>query len=375
MPTSAQVPPIQPTSARGSCATSVCPRVPNASTSRPSSPARRLCASRARWTTQSPGRTSKAVPSSRQIPDPPRTKKTSSAAVWRWKGVDHLPGSSSIRLTPTVCVPAATPRLVHSPPRWPASRRTPSVSSQWAITGRLCPVPRYAPDMHRLLVAVALVLVTSAAVLPADNRRFFPLERGSEWTFENLQYGGEETITVARADGGVFRLEGFPGAPSLRVRWLGQTLQAWDTKDRRWEALFRFGAPAGTSYPVDLAQPLWSGVRVTVASRRATVSQPRAAPNVPGHDPVHPAAGSRSGRRGPDRPLVRTGTSGQSAGSSSRSPARSSTSSRAPRTDASQSAVCHDSRSLRRYQRPHRQRRCRRAGTKGGRRWRSNREV
>ena len=135
-------------------------------------------------------------------------------------------------------------------------------------------MPRYAPVMHRLLVAVALVLVTSAAVLPASSRQFFPLERGNEWTFENLQYGGEETITVARADGGVFRLEGFPGAPSLRVRWLGQTLQAWDTKDRRWEALFRFGAPAGTTYAVDLAQPLWSGVRVTVASRRATVSNP-----------------------------------------------------------------------------------------------------
>ncbi len=104
-------------------------------------------------------------------------------------------------------------------------------------------------------------------------------------------------------------------------------------------------------------------------------SQPRAEQNACGHDPVHLAAGSRSGRCGPDRHLVRTGTSGQSAGWSSRSPARSSTSSRAPRTDASQSAVCHDSRSLRRYQRPHRQRRCRRAGTKGGRRWRSNREV
>jgi hypothetical protein len=128
--------------------------------------------------------------------------------------------------------------------------------------------------MHRLVVAVALVLVTSAAALSGGSRHFFPLERGNEWTFENLQYGGAETTTVVRADAGIFRLDGFPGAPSLRVRWLGQTLQAWDTEQRRWEALFRFGAPAGTTYSVDLAQPLWRRVRVTLSSRRATVRNP-----------------------------------------------------------------------------------------------------
>ena len=128
--------------------------------------------------------------------------------------------------------------------------------------------------MHRLVGAVALVLASSAAAVPDGSRHFFPLEPGNEWTFENVQYGGEETIGVARAGAGVFRLEGFPGAPSLRVRWAGQTLQAWDTRSRRWEALLRFGAPAGTSYAVDLAQPLWSRVRVTVASRHATVRNP-----------------------------------------------------------------------------------------------------
>ena len=128
--------------------------------------------------------------------------------------------------------------------------------------------------MRRLVVAVALVAAASAAALPGGSRHYFPLAPGKEWTFENRQYGGEETITVARAGAGVYRLDGFPGAQSLRVRWLGQTLQAWDTKDRRWEGLLRLGAPAGTTYSVDLPQPLWSNVRVTVASRRAAVNNP-----------------------------------------------------------------------------------------------------
>ena len=52
-----------------------------------------------------------------------------------------LPGSIRIRFTPTVFVPAAAPRSVHSPAMWPASARPLSTSSQWAITCRLCPVP------------------------------------------------------------------------------------------------------------------------------------------------------------------------------------------------------------------------------------------
>ena len=128
--------------------------------------------------------------------------------------------------------------------------------------------------MQRLAVAVALLLVPSAAAVPADSRHFFPLRSGSEWTFENLRYGGAETLSVGRAGAAAFRLTGFPGAATLRVRWSGQTLQAWDAEDRRWETFLRFGAPAGTTYAVDLPQPLWSQVRVTVASRRATVHNP-----------------------------------------------------------------------------------------------------
>jgi hypothetical protein len=130
--------------------------------------------------------------------------------------------------------------------------------------------------VHRLAVAVAVavVLVPSADALPGNGRQFFPLGVRNEWTFQNLRYGGAETLSVGRAGAGVFRLSGFPGAPSLRVRWSGQTLQAWDGRDRRWEALLRLGASAGTRYTVDLPQPLWSRVQVTVASRQATVYNP-----------------------------------------------------------------------------------------------------
>src|SRR5207342_3830934 len=48
-------------------------------------------------------------------------------------------GSTRIRLTPTVFEPAALPRSAQTPPRWPASARPLSTSSQWAMTCRLCP--------------------------------------------------------------------------------------------------------------------------------------------------------------------------------------------------------------------------------------------
>jgi hypothetical protein len=51
-------------------------------------------------------------------------------------------------------------------------------------------------------------------------------------------------------------------------------LQAWDGADRRWEPLLRLGAPAGTTYEVELPQPLWNGVRVTVATKRGVVRDP-----------------------------------------------------------------------------------------------------
>jgi hypothetical protein len=129
--------------------------------------------------------------------------------------------------------------------------------------------------MRRLAVAAAaVVLVPSAVAAPPTSRHFFPLRAGNEWTFENQRYGGSDTLSVAGAGAGVFRLTGFPGTQSLRVRWSGQTVQAWDGRERRWEPFLRLGARAGTSYAVDLAQPFWGGVRITVVSRRASFFNP-----------------------------------------------------------------------------------------------------
>lgn len=128
--------------------------------------------------------------------------------------------------------------------------------------------------MRGLALAAAILLVPSAAAAPPTSREFFPLRAGNEWTFENRRYGGSDTLSVSRTGAGVFRLTGFPGAPSLRVRWSGSALQAWDGRRRRWEPFLRLGAPAGTRYPVDLSQPLWDNVRITVVSRRATFFNP-----------------------------------------------------------------------------------------------------
>jgi hypothetical protein len=130
--------------------------------------------------------------------------------------------------------------------------------------------------MRRLAAAAAaaVALVSSAAAAPPTSRHFFPLRAGNEWTFENQRYGGSDTLSVPRVTGRVFRLTGFPGTQSLRVRWSGQTLQAWDGRERRLEPFLRLGARAGTSYAVDLSQPFWDGVRITVVSRRASFVNP-----------------------------------------------------------------------------------------------------
>jgi hypothetical protein len=52
---------------------------------------------------------------------------------------------------------------------------------------------------------------------------------------------------------------------------VGGVLQAWDSDQRRWEAFPRLGPPKGTTFQVDLPQPLWRQVRITVASRNASV--------------------------------------------------------------------------------------------------------
>jgi hypothetical protein len=105
--------------------------------------------------------------------------------------------------------------------------------------------------MHVLLAALSL----------------FPLVPGHQWTFRDVDSGAKNQVSV-----GAHRvLTGFPGAGSLRVRAAGKTVQAWDTRDRRWEAWFRFDLPARSRYKVALAQTFfWQGVEVTVDSKTAS---------------------------------------------------------------------------------------------------------
>ncbi|MEX0673703.1 MAG: hypothetical protein WD067_02955 [Gaiellaceae bacterium] len=127
--------------------------------------------------------------------------------------------------------------------------------------------------MRRLALSLALVVAAapSAACADGSTSSYLPLKQGNRWTYQDARTGGETTVTAARVRPGVFRLEGFPGASSLCVRWSGGVLQAWDGGQRRWESFLRLGAPKGTAYRVDLPHPLWEQVRVTVASRTATV--------------------------------------------------------------------------------------------------------
>ena len=118
---------------------------------------------------------------------------------------------------------------------------------------------------HIALSLAVLALAGPACGSSGATSSYFPLAHGNRWTFDTT------TIAAARVRPGVFRLDGFPGADGLRVRWSNGVLQAWDSGQRRWEAFLRLGAPKGTTYRVDLPEPLWEDVRVTVASRSATV--------------------------------------------------------------------------------------------------------
>src|SRR5687767_13065447 len=118
----------------------------------------------------------------------------------------------------------------------------------------------------------ALVLAACGLAAAAETpQSSFPLADGNRWTFRSPQVGGPRTMSVERGPNGLV-VTGFPGAGKLRVRTAGATVQAWDSVDGRWEALLRFGAPAGSTYRVTLGGlPLWRAVAVTVASKRATI--------------------------------------------------------------------------------------------------------
>jgi hypothetical protein len=99
----------------------------------------------------------------------------------------------------------------------------------------------------------------------------FPLTDGNRWTLRDVDRGVARTISARRTSDGMV-LSGFPGTADLRVRWSGETLQAWDATQGRWESLLRFGAAAGESYMVNLGDTfLWRSVVVTVSSKRAAV--------------------------------------------------------------------------------------------------------
>jgi hypothetical protein len=127
--------------------------------------------------------------------------------------------------------------------------------------------------MARLISVGLLTLVLATAVgaqaVPRPNP--FPLADGNRWILRDPESSVARTMSVeARGQG--LMLEGLPGAGALRVRWAGDSVQAWDTANDRWEALFRFGADAGDRYSVRLGDTvLWRHVVVTVASKRAQI--------------------------------------------------------------------------------------------------------
>lgn len=127
--------------------------------------------------------------------------------------------------------------------------------------------------MEARFVAALLLAAALAAPLASSARPkpYFPVADGSRWTLTTPDGVGRTTMSV-RGD----TLHGLPGAGPLRVRAVGGAVQAWDAAQRRWEPLFRLGAPRGTRYAVDLSGTLlWQAVEVTVASRTARIRDAR----------------------------------------------------------------------------------------------------
>jgi hypothetical protein len=104
-----------------------------------------------------------------------------------------------------------------------------------------------------------LVAVLSAAL--------FPLAPGTQWTFRDVDSGATASMSVRAGR----ILHGFPGVGDVRVRNKGNTVQASDQGDGRWENWFRFGLPVKTAYTVALSgTPLWRRVVVGLLSKTAT---------------------------------------------------------------------------------------------------------
>jgi hypothetical protein len=130
-----------------------------------------------------------------------------------------------------------------------------------------------------LLIGVAAVLCAcGGADEGADagtQRSLLPLEVGKTWQLYDERTGVRRAsvAVVRQAEPTGVVLRGFPGLPEARVRRNGAAVEAWDPARSGWEPFLRLGAPAGTSYRVDLSQTLlWRNVVVTVAARDATVA-------------------------------------------------------------------------------------------------------
>jgi hypothetical protein len=139
---------------------------------------------------------------------------------------------------------------------------------------------RYPRIVRRHLLHASLLLTLFAGSFPAATvasaaPRYLPLAEGNRWLLQNLEGSGAQTISVGRGTPGLV-LRGLPGAGDLRVRAVGQAVQAWDPASRAWEPFLRLDAAAGTKYAVALSTaPLWRSLIVTVASRQAVVEDAR----------------------------------------------------------------------------------------------------
>jgi len=132
--------------------------------------------------------------------------------------------------------------------------------------------------MARWITVGLLILMFSTVVAggySAPRPSPFPLAEGNRWTLDGIDTNVTRIMSV-RKQGQNLVLHGLPGARPLRVRSSGTTIQVWDTGNRRWEGLFRFGERAGESYLVRLGDTLlWRNVVVTVASKSARVTDDR----------------------------------------------------------------------------------------------------
>jgi hypothetical protein len=130
-----------------------------------------------------------------------------------------------------------------------------------------------------LLIGLALALCScggaEGGANAATDPSLFPLEIGKTWRLYDERTGRRvNSVAVTReAEPSGVILRGFPGLPEARVRRSGDAVEAWDPGASRWQRFLRLGAPAGTSYLVNLSQTVfWRNVVVTVASRDAAVA-------------------------------------------------------------------------------------------------------